>query len=56
MHVVDSRLERERFFLNVQQKSAEGIVGHVVGKANEALQGRKAESTARQSRERWTKA
>jgi hypothetical protein len=56
LHVVDSRLERERFFLNVQQKSAEGIVGHVVGKANEALQSRKAESTARQSRERWTKA
>jgi hypothetical protein len=40
----------------VQQKSAKGIVGHVVGKANEALQSRKAESTARQSRERWTKA
>jgi len=56
LHVVDSRLERERFFLNVQQKSAEGIVGHVVGKANEALQSPKAESTARQSRERWTKA
>ena len=56
LHVVDSRLKRERFFLNVQQKSAEGIVGHVVGKANEALQSRKAESTARQSRERWTKA
>jgi hypothetical protein len=35
LHVVDSRLKRERFFLNVQQKSAEGIVGHVVGKANE---------------------
>ncbi len=56
LHVVDTRLKRERFFLSVQQKSAEGIVGHVVGKANEALQRRKAESTARQSRERWTKA
>jgi len=42
--------------LNVRQKSAEGKVSHVVGKANEALQGRKAESTARQSRERWMKA
>ena len=56
LHVVDTRLRRERSFLNVQQKSAKGIVGHVVGKANEALQSRKAESTARQSRERWTKA
>jgi hypothetical protein len=56
LHVVETRLEKERFFLNVQQKSAEGKVGHVVGKANEALQSRKAESTARQSRERWTKA
>ena len=26
LHVVDSRLEKERFFLNVQQKSAEGKV------------------------------
>jgi hypothetical protein len=34
------------------QKSAEGIVGHAVGKASEALQGRKAESTDRPSRER----
>jgi hypothetical protein len=56
LHVVDSRLEKERFFLNVQQKSAEGKISHVVGKANEALQCRKAESTARHSRERWTKA
>lgn len=38
LHVVDSRLEREQSFLTVQQKSAEGIVGHVVGEANEALQ------------------
>jgi hypothetical protein len=26
LHVVDSRLERKQFFLNVQQKSAEGTV------------------------------
>ncbi len=26
LHVVDLRLKRKRFFLNVQQKSAEGIV------------------------------
>lgn len=56
LHVVYSRLKRERFFLNVRQKSAEGIVSHVVGKASEALQSRKVESTDRQSRERWTKA
>jgi hypothetical protein len=34
------------------QKSAEGIVGHAVGKASEALQYRKAEPTDRPSRER----
>src|SRR5215469_10141163 len=28
---------------SVRQKSAEGVVGHVVGKASEALQGRKVE-------------
>ena len=33
-------------------KSAEGIVGPAVGKASEALQGRKAEATDRLSRER----
>jgi hypothetical protein len=38
------------------QKSAEGIVGHVVGKASEALPYRKAELTDRPSRERWLKA
>ena len=26
LHVVETRLEKERSFLNVQQKSAEGIV------------------------------
>src|SRR4030088_1806069 len=42
--------------LTAGQKSAEGILGHVVGKANEALRCRKAESTDRPSRERWLKA
>src|SRR6202166_4686594 len=38
------------------QKSAEGILGHVVGKASEALGNRKVESTDRPSRKRWLKA
>ena len=38
------------------QKSAEGIVGRVVGKASEALPCRKAEPTDRPSRERGSKA
>jgi len=38
------------------QKSAEGKVGHAVGEAIEALQGRKAEETDRLSRKRWSKA
>jgi hypothetical protein len=42
--------------LTAGQRSAEGIVGHAVGKASEALQCRKAESTDRPSRERWLKA
>ena len=33
----------KRFIRTVSQKSAEGKVGHAVGKASEALQGRKAE-------------
>ena len=37
------RLRRSRGRLTAEQKSAEGIVGQAVGKANEALQGRKAE-------------
>ena len=36
--------------LTAEQKSAEGVVGHVVGKASEALQCRKAEATDRPSR------
>src|ERR1022692_2112811 len=42
--------------LTAGQKSAEGIVGHVVGEASEALRCRKAESTDRPSRKRWSKA
>ena len=37
------RLRRPRGNLTARQKSAEGIVGHVVGKAIEALQCRKVE-------------
>jgi hypothetical protein len=37
------RLRKSRGNLTARQKSAEGVVGHVVGKASEALQGRKAE-------------
>jgi hypothetical protein len=33
----------KQFILTVSQKSAEGKVGHDVGKASEALQSRKAE-------------
>ena len=50
------RLRLSRDSLTAEQKSAEGILGHDVGKAIEALQGRKAESTDRPSRERWLKA
>ena len=50
------RLRVPKGGLTAGQKSAEGIVGHVVGKASEALQCRKAESTDRPSRKRWLKA
>src|SRR3954464_2347744 len=51
------RLRLSKGGLTAGQKSAEGIlVGHVVGKASEALRCRKAESTDRPSRERWLKA
>ncbi len=50
------RLRWSKGFLTAGQKSAEGILGHVVGEASEALQCRKAESTDRPSRERWLKA
>ena len=35
LHVVETRLERERFFLNVQQKSAKGIVVRYIGRRPE---------------------
>jgi len=37
------RLSAPKGNLTAGQKSAEGILGHVVGKASEALQSRKAE-------------
>jgi hypothetical protein len=39
------RLRLPKGGLTAEQKSAEGIVGYAVGKASEALQCRKAEST-----------
>ena len=50
------RLRLSKGGLTAGQKSAEGILGHVVGKASEALRCRKAESTDRPSRKRWLKA
>jgi hypothetical protein len=50
------RLRQPRGGLIIGQKSAEGVVGHVVGEASEALRIRKVESTDRLSRERWLKA
>jgi len=46
------RLRLSKDGLTAEQKSAEGIVGHVVGKVSEALRNRKVESTDRPSRER----
>jgi hypothetical protein len=50
------RLRLSKGGLTAEQKSAEGIVGHVVGEVSEALQCRKAELTDRPSRKRWLKA
>src|SRR5271167_297731 len=50
------RLRLPRGNLTAGQKSAEGIVGHVVGRVSEALRNRKVESTDRPSRKRWLKA
>ena len=50
------RLRMPRGILTAGQKSAEGVLGHVVGKASEALRRRKVEATDRLSRERWLKA
>ena len=49
-------LRLSRGSLTAGQKSAEGVVGQVVGKASEALRNRKVESTDRPSRERGLKA
>jgi len=46
------RLRLPKGNLTAGQKSAEGIVGYAVGKASEALQSRKAESTDRPNRKR----
>jgi hypothetical protein len=46
------RLREPKGNLTAGQKSAEGVVDHVVGEASEALQHRKVESTDRPSRER----
>src|SRR5579875_542257 len=46
------RLRLSKGGLTAGQKSAEGILGRVVGKASEALRYRKAEPTDRLSRER----
>jgi len=50
------RLRLSRGSLTAGQKSAEGVVGHDVGEASEALQCRKVESTDRPNRKRWLKA
>src|ERR1700722_11986228 len=50
------RLRLSKGVLTAEQKSAEGVVGHDVGKASEALQMPKGGATDRSSRERWPKA
>jgi hypothetical protein len=50
------RLRMPRGILTAGQKSAEGVLGHVVGNASEALRRRKVEATDRPNRERWPKA
>src|SRR6267378_6287693 len=50
------RLRLSKGTLTAEQKSAEGIVGHDVGKASEALHTPKGGVTDRPSRERWLKA
>ena len=48
----NSELREPQGDLTVTQESAEGVIGDAVGKASEALQGRKVEQTDRPSRER----
>jgi len=50
------RLRLPKGGLTAEQKSAEGIVGHDVGKASEALRMPKGGAMDRPSRERWPKA
>src|SRR5277367_1593190 len=50
------RLRLSKGGLTAEQKSAEGILGHDVGKASEALQKPKGGAMDRPSRERWPKA
>ena len=50
------RLRLPKGGLIAEQKSAEGIVGHDVGKASEALRMPKGGAMDRPSRERWPKA
>ena len=50
------RLKLPRGGLTAGQKSAEGILGHDVGKASEALRMPKGGAMDRPSRERWPKA
>ena len=54
--VVATRLREPKGDLTAGQKSAEGVLGYVVGRASEALRCRKAESTDRPRRKRWLKA
>src|SRR6266566_5806724 len=53
---VRTGLRLSRGSLTAGQKSAEGVVGYVVGKASEALQKPKGGAMDRPSRERWSKA
>jgi hypothetical protein len=50
------RLRLSKGGLTVEQKSAEGIVGHDVGEVSEALRKPKGGVMDRPSRERWPKA
>jgi hypothetical protein len=50
------RLRLSKGGLTAEQKSAEGILGHDVGKASEALRKPKGGAMDRLSRERWPKA
>ncbi len=50
------RLRLSKGGLTAEQKSAEGIVGHDVGKDSEALRKPKGGAMDRPSRERWPKA